>query len=151
MKRTLSSRILEDFDGITWHLKAKSVMDSVGDQPESTQVMVSDYVGQRIRKLRSLAEAMSEPEDELDLKDHLVYWYVEAKSEWCQFNARLNYQAVRGKPIDYALMINASLGSSIIAELEALFRDEEIEILIEFLTQPLPNAEALHRFRELAA
>ena len=143
---SLSEAISSRFTLIKWRHFTTNIIREIGLTDTSVEPMAWAYLDSRLTKLRALAQVLSDPEDEGELKDHLVFWYVESKSEWCQFNCRINYSAVRGNAIDPLIIAQASIGSNILQEIERLFEERDVEILTNFISEPLPNAGLLDKY-----
>lgn len=147
----LASVITSQFATDQWMPKFEQILKA-GDVNDPAVVQeLNEYAESRLGKLRLAAEAMSDPDDETDLRNCLVYWYVEAKSEWFQFNTRINYNLSRKGEFDPVLVYKAGIGSAILADLESIFDDHEIDVLAEYLFQPLPSAYELHAARHRVA
>lgn len=130
-----------------WVPKILQIADDAGVENEADRSSLARTLGERLIKLHTLVDLMSEDEDLPDLRDHLVFAYVEAKSEWQQLNGIINYGIVRGRIPSPETVARAVLVSMIIADLDDLFGMENIDVLTDYLFAPLPNAHelTLHR------
>ncbi len=131
------------FDLAAWLPKIHRACEDAGVQEESSRSSLARTLGERLVKLHAMIDLMNEEEDLPDLRDHLVFAYVEAKSEWQQLNGIINYGIARGGTPSPETLARAVLISLIIADLDDLFGAENIEVLTDYLFAPLPNAHEL--------
>ncbi len=146
--KTLSEAVLDRFSFDRWRIFTESLIGHMEIQELSVQSLIWSYLQSRLQKIQALAFLLADPEDEAELRDHLLYWYVESKAEWFQFNCRVNYTTVRGENPDPVLVVQASLSSHTLQVLEALFDEQEITLLTDFISAPLPNALLLDSYRQ---
>lgn len=146
--KSLSEAVIDRFSFDHWRLFTENLIDQMEIRELSVQSLIWSYLQSRLQKIQALAFLLADPEDEPELRDHLVYWYVESKAEWFQFNCRVNYTTVRGETPDPVLVVQASLSSHTLQVLEALFDEQSITLLTDFISAPLPNALLLESFRQ---
>ncbi|GEM_PF-5306396 len=133
----------ERFSFSVWLPRILQAADDAGVDDEPGRSNLARSLGERLIKLHTLADLMGEEEDLPDLRDHLVFAYVEAKSEWQQLNGIVNYGMARGRAPSAETLARAVLVSTIIADLDDLFGTENIDVLTDYLFAPLPNAHEL--------
>ena len=131
------------FDLTVWLRRMLEACHDAGVEDETNRSSLARTLSERLLKLHMLVDLMSEEEDLPDLRDHLVFAYVEAKSEWQQLNGIINYGIARGHTPSTETIARAVLISSVIAELDDLFGRENIDVLTDYLHAPLPNAYEL--------
>lgn len=149
--KSLSDAVLARFATEQWRAFTEGLIDQMGIRELSVQSLIWSYLQSRLQKIQALAYLLVSPEDEPELRDHLVYWYVESKAEWFQFNCRVNYTTVRGDTPDPVLVVQASLSSHTLQVLEALFDEQSITVLTDFISSPLPSAMLLESYRQMDA
>jgi len=142
---SLSDSVKVRFTMARWRTETYQLMLLLNILSYSSQVLVWSYLEGKLFKLTALADLLSDSEDELELRDHLVYWYIESRAEWFQFNCRINYTTIRGVTPDPLMIAQASICSKIIEAIEKLFEEKEIELLSDFISAPLPNCEMLDK------
>ena len=131
------------FDLAAWLPRIHDACNDAGVDDEAARNSLARTLGERLVKLHAMVDLMNEEEDLPDLRDHLVFAYVEAKSEWQQLNGIINYGIARGGDPSPETLARAVLISFVIAELDDLFGAENIEVLTDYLFAPLPNAHEL--------
>lgn len=69
--------------------------------------------------------------------------FIELKSHWILLNTQINYKLVSKGEVDMSLAYRASLISQLLEALEHLIEPEDIDRIIDFLSEPLPGHPAL--------
>lgn len=87
-----------------------------------------------------LVALVSQVEGSEDIDMVLAIQYVEMKSRWIAFNTKMNYTMFKGEQPDVSDMCRASAVSSLLAHLESLLRQEDIDHITEFLARPISEA-----------
>lgn len=138
---------IADVDG--WRKKLEAMVQEYGPDASEFADLTWQYLEGRLEKLAGMAHDMNDVFSEPDLFEALVYWYVEAKCEWAQFNQRMNYRMALMGSIDHSLMLKGSLGTAILEEVEAILDLSDIEALQGILHNPLAMAHELAASRDL--
>lgn len=146
--KSLSEAVIDRFSFDHWRMFTEDLIAQMEIRELSVQSLIWSYLQSRLQKIQALAFLLADPEDEAELRDHLLYWYVESKAEWFQFNCRVNYTTVRGETPDPVLVVQASLSSHTLQVLEALFDEQSIMLLTDFISAPLPSALLLESYRQ---
>jgi hypothetical protein len=80
--------------------------------------------------LRTLAQTLSDPEDEAELYPSLAAAWLELRFEWQRYNLIANYQTVRDGSCPPLVLARASLVSGILAQVEELLEEEHRQQLM---------------------
>ena len=147
---TLFFKVKSVIENKDWPQHAAAVAGESGvEAPEDIQRIVS-FTETRLDQLRGLlTDIGDDPESEPDLQAAVVYWYIEAKAQWCQFNQRLNYQMMLTGMPDMALMVIGAVGTAILQDVEALFQASEMEALTDILASPIEAATDYNKLKTL--
>lgn len=87
-----------------------------------------------------LSRTLKEIDDDGDAAMALAIQYVELKSKWIALNTKMNYSMFRTGACEIGDMCRGSAVSQLLAHIEPLLDDKDIEKITEFLAQPLSNA-----------
>jgi len=132
-----------------WNQNLSTLCHEAGIDNPTILVNLQLYIEARLGQLEGLIKDVPDDEDETDLRAAMVYWYIEAKSQWCQFNQRLNYQMMTTGMPDQQLMGQGAIGTQLLEFVEALFPSNELEALTDLLASPVENAVELADLRTM--
>jgi hypothetical protein len=88
-------------------------------------------------------EASRDIDDPETLDMVLAVRYIEMKSHWILLNTQINYGLASKGEADMNLAYRASLISQLLEALELLIEPEDIDRIIDFLSEPLSDMQAL--------
>ena len=104
-----------------------------GASPDERQAVQSYVTGLRDRLLDTLLTIDSQEE----LRRGLAIAYVEMKCHWTMLNTKIQHQtAENGRPAE-PLIYRATCVSLIVQALEPLLEREHVEVMADFLAEPL--------------
>lgn len=142
---SLAQKLTEVARRDRWDERLQSMIEGIPGVDAGAAARTRAYMYGRIEKLQGMARDLPQPDAEEDLFNLLGYWYTEGKSEWFQFNIRLNYQVRTKGESDPFLMLVGGIGSALLGETEKLFSPEQIDALTAFLNDPISNAVDANR------
>lgn len=137
---SLVQRVIEISDRGLWEQRFQEMVQSFELTDRKLINATKAYLNSRLEKIHGLCQDLSDPMDEPDLKAALLYWYIEAKCEWAQFNQRTTYQMMTTGMPSMQLMIQASMGTALLEQIEKIFLPTDIEALSLFLSSPLESS-----------
>lgn len=111
----------------------KDIINGVIDD-ESAGDRLMNWITDHRDKLVDLAEVV---EDEHDVREALITYYIESKCDWMNLNTHMQYKMVNTGEQDNDLMVRGSLMSHLLEEMEELLDPEEVESLTQFLAKPM--------------
>ncbi len=147
---TLFVEVKAVIEGKDWTRHAAALAGESGVEASEDVQRIVAFTETRLGQLQGLLDDVGDdPESEPDLRAAVVYWYIEAKAQWCQFNQRLNYQMMLTGMPDMALMVIGAIGTAILQDIESLFQPSEIEALTDILAAPIETATDYNKLKTL--
>jgi hypothetical protein len=117
----------------------------------ATEKIVRDYAHGRLTSIRSLADAMPETDDEVELYRTAAAYWLELRFEWQRNNETMNYQTVvKGQP-DPRVMAEGAIGSYMLSRLEECLDPSHLEMLARYALSLLQDMHVPSRSAESAA
>jgi len=118
----------------------KDLREALQTWENADPAIVDRYVkwGAQVRdEFLSLTEAIDNDED-IDMA--AAIHYIELKSRWIAMNTKINYQRFRGQDCSQDDAFKASALSMLLAVVEGLIPQEDIENITSFLAEPIRRA-----------
>ena len=130
MTNDLSQRLLRIADSNTVATDTRALMSSVKISDESRTIVLHEaqYLADQIR---SLADAMSQPDDVEELYGALASLWLELRLQWQRHNDVVNYDLMRHgehKPVDF---VRGSLSSYFFGRIESVLKPDQVQRLSE--------------------
>jgi len=147
---TLFSKVKSVIEDKDWTQHAITLAGESGVEASEDIQRIATFTETRLGQLKGLLDDIGDdPESEPDLRAAVIYWYIEAKAQWCQFNQRLNYQMMLTGMPDMALMVIGAIGTAILQDVESLFQASEVEALTDILAAPIETATDYNKLKTL--
>lgn len=100
-----------------------------------------DKILERVKEYRQELLSVVETIDDLrEVEFTLAIRYVELKSRWMLLNMHIQYGLSSRGVADEAAVYQASVLSFLLAATEPLLRDDDIDVINEFLSNPIERA-----------
>jgi hypothetical protein len=107
-----------------------------GSNPEMIETVIEWVLEQRDHMIQ-LAEDVDDPDD---ISMAVAIRYIELKSRWISYNTQSNYQMFRYGKVDAQVPLRGSGVSHMLAKIEPLIPQNDIDHITNFLSQPLSQA-----------
>ena len=122
-----------------------TLREQFAEAPEPTngpskQVVTTETIAWIEGIVRDLVATLSTVNDPDDEKMSLVIQYVELKSRWIGLNTKMNYELFRLGHAELTDVFRGTAISALLAHIEPLLDQEDIDKVTEFLAQPLDQA-----------
>jgi len=133
-------------DGVTDAAASQVALD-VGLDPQDT-ALLRTYSVARVAAIRDLANAMSEPDDEIELYRTLAAFWLELRFEWQRNNEVMNYQTVLRGTAEPRVIAEGSVGSFMLSRIETLLDPAHLDMLARYALELLASERAAAQLQE---
>jgi len=133
-------------DGVTDAAASQVALD-VGLDPQDT-ALLRTYSVARVAAIRDLANAMSKPDDEIELYRTLAAFWLELRFEWQRNNEVMNYQTVLRGTAEPRVIAEGSVGSFMLSRIETLLDPAHLDMLARYAVELLANERAAAQLQE---
>ena len=133
-------------DGVTDAAASQVALD-VGLDPQDT-ALLRTYSVARVAAIRDLANAMPEPDDEIELYRTLAAFWLELRFEWQRNNEVMNYQTVLRGTAEPRVIAEGSVGSFMLSRIETLLDPSHLDMLARYALELLANERASAQLQE---
>jgi hypothetical protein len=117
--------------------EVRAALSNYPGTDDETLTRTVDWVLQTRDELIAL---LTEIDDEEQIPQSLAIYYIELKSRWIALNTKVNFQMFRLGSCEVESAIRGTAISMLLAEVESMLEQSDIQQITDFLAQPLRRA-----------